>query len=182
MPKGKQPRRQDKYLTNEQIRFPEVRLINAQNEQEGVVHTHHARNMAMEAQLDLVCITKDANPPVCKIIDYNKWQYLENQRAKESARKQRANRTELKEFQFRLTIDKHDKDVKIKNIWKHMAKGAHIRCVLQLRGRERGNIPHAKDVFTGILDDIGSYETVAPLSVSGNKLIQVIKKDGTQNG
>ena len=171
------PNRKPRYLINENIRFPMVRLINVNNEQEGLVKTHHARNMAMEHQLDLVCISQEADPPVCKIIDFNKWQYQEQQRNKESARKQSAKRIETKEFQFRLTIDKHDKDVKIKNICKHMAKGAHIRCVLQLRGRERGNINYAKEFFEGILTDIGEHSIVAPINVSGNKIIAVIKKD-----
>tara|TARA_B100001113_G_scaffold326336_1_gene299183 strand:+ start:106 stop:630 length:525 start_codon:yes stop_codon:yes gene_type:complete len=174
MPK---PNRKPRYLINENIRFPEVRLINVNNEPEGLVKTHHARNMAMEHQLDLVCISQEANPPVCKIIDFNKWQYQEQQRNKESARKQRANRIETKEFQFRLTIDKHDKDVKIKNICKHMTKGSHIRCIVQMRGRERSNTQYAKEFLESILQDIGEHGIVAPINVTGNKVIVVIKKD-----
>ena len=174
MPK---PNRKPRYLINDNIRFPMVRLINVNNEQEGLVKTHHARNMAMEHQLDLVCISTEADPPVCKIIDFNKWQYQEQQRSKESAKKQRANRIETKEFQFRLTIDKHDKDVKIKNICKHMAKGSHIKCVVQMRGRERSNTQYAKDFMTSILTDIGEHTVVSPINLAGNKVIAVIKKD-----
>ena len=173
----RRPNRKPRHLIHENIRFPMVRLINVNNEQEGLVKTHHARNMAMEHQLDLVCISQEADPPVCKIIDFNKWQYQEQQRSKESARKQRANRIETKEFQFRLTIDKHDKDVKIRNICKHMSKGSHIRCVVQMRGRERGNTQYAREFLESILNDIGEHNIVSPINITGNKVIAVVKKD-----
>ena len=173
----RKPNRKPRHLINENIRFPMVRLIIVNNVQEGLIKTHHARNMAMEHQLDLVCINQEADPPVCKIIDFNKWQYQEQQRSKENARKQRANRIETKEFQFRLTIDKHDKDVKIKNICKHMSKGSHIRCVVQMRGRERGNTQYAREFLESILNDIGEHSVVSPINVTGNKIIAVVKKD-----
>ena len=68
----RKPNRKPRHLINENIRFPMVRLINVNNVQEGLIKTHHARNMAMEHQLDLVCINQEADPPVCKIIDFNK--------------------------------------------------------------------------------------------------------------
>lgn len=170
----------NKYLINDQIRFGQVRLIDHENTMVGIVPTKSAKYTAESARLDLVCINQKADPPVCKILDYNKFAYEEKQRAKEAARKQRAARIETKEFQFRLSIDKHDKDVKIKNIVKHMTKGSIIRCVLQLRGRERANMPLAKERMTEILGDINTelaYESVQPMTVTGNKVIAVIKKE-----
>tara|TARA_B100000900_G_C20572670_1_gene713954 strand:- start:1289 stop:1816 length:528 start_codon:yes stop_codon:yes gene_type:complete len=174
VPKQHRAKNSKSYIINEDIRYPKVRLVD-----HGIVDNRQAKQLALQEGLDLVCISATAQPPVCKIIDFNKWQFAEAQKLKEQQKRQRANRIETKEFQFRLSIDKHDKDVKIKNIWKHLDKGSHIRCILQLRGRERANIPYAREVFDSILEDIETQtvlEHVAPVSQAGNKIIAIVKR------
>ncbi|MBF0414171.1 MAG: translation initiation factor IF-3 [Magnetococcales bacterium] len=119
---------------NEQIRIPEVRLIDENGEQVGVVDRHNALKRAVEAGLDLVEVAPQARPPVCKIMDYTKFKYQKAVRERQARKKQ--TRTEIKEIKFRPGTEIHDFDVKLRNIRKFLESGNKVKCTLRFRGRE----------------------------------------------
>ena len=119
---------------NEQIRVPEVRLIDEKGEQVGVVSRQEALSRAIEASLDLVEVAPQAKPPVCKIMDYTKFKYQKAVRERQARKKQ--TRIDIKEIKFRPATDVHDFDVKIRNIRRFLGEGDKVKCTLRFRGRE----------------------------------------------
>ena len=119
---------------NEDIRVREVRLIDATGTNVGVVLTTDALAKAVEAGLDLVEISPDANPPVAKILDYGKYKYQEQKKAAEARKKQKI--VEIKEIKMRPSIDDHDYDVKMRAIRRFFDEGDKVKVTLRFRGRE----------------------------------------------
>ena len=102
-------------LINDQIKVPEVLVIGPNGEQVGVKTIQDARTLATYAALDLVLISPNANPPVCKVMDYNKFRYEKQKKAKEALKKQKANTSELKEYRLSPVIDVGDFETKLRN-------------------------------------------------------------------
>lgn len=119
---------------NERIRSKEVRLIDENGTNHGVVPTSKALEMADEAGLDLVLISPNQAPPVAKILDYGKYKYDMAKKAKEAKKKQHV--VEVKEVKVRYKIDVHDYEVRLKNVRKFIAQGNKVKIVVMLRGRE----------------------------------------------
>ena len=119
---------------NEDIRVREVRLIDATGQNVGVVSTPEALAKAVEAGLDLVEISPDANPPVAKILDYGKYKYQEQKKAAEARKRQKI--VEIKEIKMRPSIDDHDYDVKMRAIKRFFEEGDKVKVTLRFRGRE----------------------------------------------
>ena len=119
---------------NEDIRVREVRLIDATGQNVGVVSTPEALAKAVEAGLDLVEISPDANPPVAKILDYGKYKYQEQKKAAEARKRQKI--VEIKEIKMRPSIDDHDFDVKMRAIKRFFEEGDKVKVTLRFRGRE----------------------------------------------
>jgi translation initiation factor IF-3 len=119
---------------NEDIRVPEVRLIDQTGQNVGVVSTADALVRATEAGLDLVEISPDANPPVAKILDFGKYKYQEQKKAAEARKKQKI--VEIKEIKMRPSIDDHDYDVKMRSIRRFFEEGDKVKVTLRFRGRE----------------------------------------------
>jgi translation initiation factor IF-3 len=117
---------------NERIRVREVRLIDAEGKQVGVVPTEEARRMAFEAGFDLVEVAPDARPPVCKIMDYGKYKY--EQKKKTSGKK--PHHSKLKELRLRPGTEDHDYGVKLKHAREWLEKGDKVQIILLYRGRE----------------------------------------------
>ncbi|MBF0614550.1 MAG: translation initiation factor IF-3 [Magnetococcales bacterium] len=124
----------DNTRINEQIRVPEVRLIDEKGQQVGVVSTYEAMRRAMEAGQDLVEVAPEARPPVCKIMDYAKFKYQKSVRERLARKKQV--RIEIKEIKFRPGTDTHDFDVKLRSMRKFLEDGDKVKCTLRFRGRE----------------------------------------------
>ena len=120
---------------NDRIRVPQIRLINYDGEQVGVVDVEKAMAMADEVGLDLVEISPDANPPVCKIMDFGKYKYEMAQKARE----QRQNQTHIvvKEIRLRPKIETHDYETKRNQIEKFLSGGDKVKVTIQFRGREQ---------------------------------------------
>ncbi len=116
------------------IRVPTVRLIDEEGTQVGVVPTDEARNRAADAGLDLVEVSPNAEPPVCKIIDYGKLKYEKQKKKNEARKKQKT--IEVKEIKMRPNIDTHDYDVKMRAITKFLGEGDKVKVTLRFRGRE----------------------------------------------
>ena len=119
---------------NEKIRSKEVRLIDENGNNHGVVPTAQALEMADEAGLDLVVISPNQAPPVAKILDYGKYKYDMAKKAKEAKKKQHV--VEVKEVKVRYKIDVHDYEVRLKNVRKFISQGNKVKIVVMLRGRE----------------------------------------------
>jgi translation initiation factor IF-3 len=119
---------------NEDIRVPEVRLIDHTGQNVGVVATTDAMARATEAGLDLVEISPDASPPVAKILDYGKYKYQEQKKAAEARKRQKI--VEMKEIKMRPSIDDHDYDVKMRAIRRFFDEGDKVKVTLRFRGRE----------------------------------------------
>jgi len=116
------------------IRVPNVRLIDEEGEQVGVVSTDDARERAADAGMDLVEVSPNADPPVCKIIDYGKLKYEQQKKKNEARKKQKV--IEVKEIKMRPNIDTHDYDVKMRAIHKFLGEGDKVKVTLRFRGRE----------------------------------------------
>ncbi len=135
-------------MINEQIRDREVRLIGANGEQLGVVPAKEAQKIADEAGLDLVKIAPNAQPPVCKIIDYGKYRYELARKEKDAKKKQKT--IELKEIRLSPNIDTNDLNTKMNAARKFLTKGNKVKITLRFRGREMAHMNQSRH----ILDDI----------------------------
>ncbi|MBW7836794.1 MAG: translation initiation factor IF-3 [Sphingomonadales bacterium] len=119
---------------NEQIKVREVRLIDQDGENHGVVGIEKALTMATEVGLDLVEISPDSSPPVCKILDFGKYKYAEQKKANLARKKQKT--IEIKEIKIRPGIETHDYEVKMRSIKKFLDEGDKVKVTLRFRGRE----------------------------------------------
>ena len=128
------PQKEEGHRINNRIDAREVRLIDAAGENVGVVPIRQAIMMAEEASLDLVEISPDAKPPVCKILDYGKFKFQEQKKAAEARKKQKV--IEIKEIKMRPMIDDHDYDVKMRAIKRFFEEGDKVKVTLRFRGRE----------------------------------------------
>ena len=137
---------------NERIRSKEVRLIDQNGENQGVVATSKALQMAYDADLDLVLINPNSEPPVAKILDYGKYKYELEKRAKEAKNKQHV--VEVKEVKVRYKIDTHDYQVRINNIKKFVSQGNKVKIVVMLRGREMQHSELAFDLANKFIEDL----------------------------
>lgn len=142
----------NKPIMNEKIRSREVRLIKETGENLGVVPTLTALKMAQEVDLDLVIISPNQEPPVAKILDYGKYKYELEKKAKEAKKKQHV--VDIKEIKIRYKIDTHDYQVRVKNIKKFIAQGNKVKIVVMLRGREMQHANLAFDIMKRFLTDL----------------------------
>lgn len=137
---------------NERIRAREVRLIDQNGENHGVVETSKALKLAYDADMDLVLINPTSEPPVAKVLDYGKYKYELEKRAKEAKKKQHT--VEVKEVKVRYKIDSHDYMVRIKSIQKFIAQGNKVKLVIMMRGREMQHSNLAFDLANKFLEDL----------------------------
>lgn len=137
---------------NERIRSTEVRLIDENGENHGVVATSKALAMAEAADLDLVVVSPNQAPPVAKILNYGKYKYELEKRAKEAKKKQHT--VDIKEVKVRYKIDTHDYQVRIKNINKFISQGNKVKIVVMLRGREMQHSNLAFDLANKFMEDL----------------------------
>ncbi len=148
---------------NDQIRAREVMVIGPNGEQLGTKLIKDARTLAEYAGFDLVLINPKATPPVCKIMDYNKYKYQIKKKKKENMKKQRENNLEMKEYKLSVTIDVHDFNTRVKHAKAYLEKGHRIKASIRFKGRELAHQELGKDVllrFAAALDDVASIETM----------------------
>ena len=150
------------FSINEEIREKEVRLIGTDGSQLGVVSSNEARRLADESDLDLVMISPNAKPPVCKIMDYGKFVYEQSKKEKEAKKKQKV--ISIKEIRVSLTIEEHDIDIKAKNARKFLLDGDKVKITVRFRGREMelGHMgQRILDTFAAKLEDVCLIEKKA---------------------
>lgn len=163
-------REEEKHIINEAITAREVRLIDQDGKQIGVIKTSEAMQMAEDVGLDLVVVAEDATPPVCRILDYGKLKYREQKKAAE-ARKKNASQ-ETKEIRLRYNTDDHDLDTKIRNAKKFLEGGDKVKFQMRFKGREVIYEHLGKAIFEQIiaqLQDIAGVDESSPLI--GRKMI-----------
>ncbi|MEO5364143.1 MAG: translation initiation factor IF-3 [Magnetococcus sp. DMHC-8] len=158
---------------NEQIRVPEVRLIDEKGEQVGIVSRQEALARAIEASLDLVEVAPQARPPVCKIMDYTKFKYQKAVRERLARKKQ--TRIDIKEIKFRPATDVHDFDVKVRSIRKFLEDGDKVKCTLRFRGREMAHQDLGMALLHRVRDVLGEEAKVEqPPKLMGRQMTMVL--------
>lgn len=169
-------------LTNEQIRAKQVLVIGPSGEQLGVKSIEDALTLANAAGFDLVQMGGKEDQPVCKLMDYNKYKYERNKKAKEASKKQRSNNNELKEFRFSVNIDVHDFNTKLNQAIKYLEKGHKIKATVRFRGREMAHTELGEDVLNRVAESIKEYGVIEKKPTmearSMYMMISPIKKEG----
>ncbi len=159
--------------TNDRIRVPEVRLVGPNGEQVGVVRIEVALRLAQEADLDLVEVAPQANPPVCRIMDYGKYKYERALRQKEARKKQA--RIEVKEIKFRPKIDRHDYETKKGHVVRFLNAGARVKVTIMFRGREMAHTELGQRILDRLVEDLDGLATVDQSSkLDGRNMVMVI--------
>jgi translation initiation factor IF-3 len=152
---------------------PQVRLVGPNGEQVGVVRIEDALRLAQEADMDLVEVAPNSQPPVVKIMDYGKFKYEQAQKLKE-ARRNQAN-TILKEVRFRLKIDKHDYETKLKRAEGFLQAGDKVKAMILFRGREQSRPEQGYRLLQRFAEDVAEYGSVESLPVQdGRNMVMVI--------
>ncbi|MEW6074384.1 MAG: translation initiation factor IF-3 [Planctomycetota bacterium] len=147
-----------RYRVNRQIRVPEVRLIDDQGEQVGVIRTDDARRMADEAGLDLVEVSPNAEPPVCRILDYGKFKYV--QKKKERGTGRGKGHSTVKELRVRPGIDPHDLEYRLVQGRKFLADGHKVQVVCIFRGRQRAHPEMGAKVMQTVAESLADVSKV----------------------
>ena len=160
---------------NEEIRASEVRLINENGEMVGSVSIDAALRQAEAADLDLVNISPNAVPPVCKILDYGKYRY--EQQKKEKTAKKNQHVTEIKEIRLSASIEDHDVQVKARTAMKFLQDGDKVKVSLRFRGRERDYTQLGFDAMAKFADMVSEYGVIEkPAKMEGRRMNMLKKK------
>lgn len=132
-----------------------------------------AKNVAYEAELDLVEVSPNTNPPVCRVMDYGKYQYQQKRKQKQSAKKQHT--ITLKEIRFRPEIDDHDRDIKVNHAKKFLQKGHRVQFTVMFRGREMMHKEHGYEMMEYIIEEIGELAKIERKPIlAGRRLTMVM--------
>ena len=158
--------------TNEHITASEVRVISSTGKQLGIISIREALNHAEDEGFDLVEVSPEAKPPVCKIIDYGKLKYKEQKSKKEAKKKQKT--IEVKEIKIRPGIDTHDYKVKIKALSKFIGGGNKVKVSMRFRGREMEHQNIGIDLLKKLTDEVSEYAKVEVPPKSEGKQIMMI--------
>ena len=157
---------------NEDIKVKEVRLIDENGENRGIVSIKEALELASEAGLDLIEISPQAVPPVCKILDYGKYKYETQKRKNEARKNQKV--IEIKELKLRPMIDTHDYEVKIKQAKKFLSQGNKVKFTMRFKGREMSN-DMGKNVLNNILEDLeGLIKIDSEPKMEGRQMMMMV--------
>jgi len=157
---------------NEGIRTPQVRLIDQDGNQAGIVQTDQALKMAREAELDLVEVANQASPPVCRIMDFSKFKYDQAKKEKEARKKQKV--IHLKEIKFHPFIEENDYQVKFHNLERFLKDGDKAKITMVFRGREMNYVATGKKVLERLAQEIAAIGEVEKAPYMEGKVITMI--------
>tara|TARA_B100000212_G_scaffold338356_1_gene314751 strand:- start:280 stop:867 length:588 start_codon:yes stop_codon:yes gene_type:complete len=143
---------------NERINYPELRVVDSDGQQLGVLDRLKALEIAAKRELDLVLVSEKANPPVCRIMDYGKYKFEQEKKAKEA--KKKSHQTEVKEVKMRYKIDKHDYDVRIGQAQRFLKSGDKVKCTVIFRGREIQHSNLAETLLLKMANDLEEQSEV----------------------
>jgi translation initiation factor IF-3 len=170
---------ENKILANREIRAKDVRVIDADGNNIGVVPYFRALNLAQEQGLDLILINAVAFPNVCKIGDLGKYKYDQQKRQHEQDKKTRENRVDVKEVQLRPNIESHDLHVKIKHIKEWIGDGDKVKIVIKFRGREMANQEVGYRLIENVMSEVPGALIEGRSELQGNKLIAILAQGKT---
>ncbi len=158
---------------NEEINVMRVRLVDERGQMVGIVQRNEALTMAAEAGLDLVEIAPNADPPVCKILDYGKFKYEEQKKKNEARKKQKI--IEVKEIKLRPSIDDHDYEVKMRSMNKFIEEGDKVKVTMRFRGRELAHQELGMNVLMRVRDDLDEIAKVEQMPrMEGRQMTMVV--------
>ncbi len=158
---------------NEEIREKEIRVIGADGEPLGILPTKEALKMAEEKELDLVAISPNAAPPVCKIMDFGKFIYEQQKKDKEAKKKQKV--ITIKEIRLSATIEEHDVEIKANNAKKFLTDGDKVKITVRFRGREIENSHVGRKILDLFVEKIGDIFIVEkPARQEGRNMIMIL--------
>ena len=159
---------------NERIRAPQVQVISSDGKNLGTLNTQEAINIAKNEGLDLIEISPNANPPVCKIIDIGKYKYDLQKKANKAKRKQKV--INLKEIKLRPVTEIHDYNFKIKNAQRFLTKGDKVKFTVQFRGREMQHTDLGYDLMKRIIEDTSKFGKVeVSPKFEGKQIIMIVQ-------
>ena len=158
---------------NEQIRDKELRVIDSDGTQLGIMSLRQAMEIAEQKNLDLVKIAPQANPPVCKIIDYGKFRFEQAKREKEARKNQRV--VEIKEVRLSLNIDTHDFETKRNHALRFISEGNKVKASIRFRGREMGHPELGLDIMKRFADAMSEVANVEkPAKLEGRTMLMFL--------
>ncbi len=137
---------------NERIRFPEIRVIDSDGAQLGIITPEEALNVAQERELDLVLVSETAKPPVCRIMDYGKYKFEQEKKAREAKKKQHT--ADVKEVKMRYKIDEHDYQVRVNQAKRFLKSGDKVKATITFRGREIQHANLAHELLSRMASDL----------------------------
>lgn len=156
---------------NEGIKETVIRLVD--DEGSRIIKTADALGIAREKGLDLVMISPEANPPVCRIMDYSKFLYEQSKKQKENKKNQKT--VNIKEIRLSVTIEEHDIEVKANNARKFLANGDKVKVSVRFKGRQNSNTSVGYKVLNAFLSKVGEIVTIEkPAKLEGNNMIMVL--------
>ncbi len=158
---------------NERVRAPEIRLIGAEGENIGLITPEKALLLAEQAGLDLVEISPNAVPPVCKIMDFGKFKYEQQKKESEARKKQHI--IEIKEIKFRPNTDTHDYEVKMRSVQKFLEGGDKVKITLRFRGREMAHLELGRKLLERVADDVTEFGKIEAIPrLEGRQMVMMI--------
>nr|WP_255713938.1 translation initiation factor IF-3 [Pelagibacterium xiamenense] len=158
---------------NNDINVPEVQLIGAEGENLGVVRTSEAIAMAEDVGMDLVEVSPNAKPPVCKILDLGKYKYSAQKKAAEARKKQKV--IDVKEIKLRPNIDQHDYDVKMRSVEKFLGEGDKVKVTMRFRGREMAHQEIGLELLNKVRDQFEEISKVESTPrAEGRQMVMVL--------
>lgn len=143
---------------NERIRFPEIRVIDSDGSQLGVISPDEALSLAEERELDLVLVSETAKPPVCRIMDYGKYKFEQEKKAREAKKKQHT--ADVKEVKMRYKIDEHDYKVRVNQAQRFLKSGDKVKATITFRGREIQHANLAHDLLDRMATDLKDFAEI----------------------
>lgn len=164
------------FQINEQIRDKEVRVIDVDGNQLGVMSSRDAQKLADEREMDLVKISPNANPPVCRILDFGKFKYEQSRKEKEAKKNQKI--INIKEIRMSANVQEHDLNVKAKNCYKFLENGDRVKASVRFRGREMAYTDVGKELLLKLADKVSEVGKIErPPRLEGrNMVIHLVPK------
>ena len=164
---------------NEEIRDEELRIISDSGEQLGIMSAEEALKIAEERNLDLVKISPQAKPPVCKIMDYGKFRYEKEKREREAKKNQKV--IEIKEIRLSLNIDTHDFETKLNHAKRFVAAGNKVKFSIRFRGREMAHPEIGKEVMAKAVESLGDTVVIEkPAKLEGRQMLMFVAPKSTK--
>ncbi|MEA5617720.1 translation initiation factor IF-3 [Cronbergia sp. UHCC 0137] len=176
MPVIEKKRTRDLPQINERIRFPKIRVIDTDGAQLGIMPPQEALQLAEEKDLDLVLLSDKADPPVCRIMDYGKYKFEQEKKAREARKKQHT--ADVKEVKMRYKIEEHDYNVRVKQAERFLKDGDKVKATVMFRGREIQHSDLAEELLKRMaadLDELGEVQQ-APKKEGRNMMMLISPK------